>query len=162
MTVGPGTCVDPATCTTLSDAEPDFPETVACIVADPAVTAVTVPVEETVATVGEAEAHVIGRPVRTLPAESLADALAFAEWPIASDVESSVTATTATGEMGDFTVRVAEAARLATVAWIKETPAVNAVTTPLDDTVAIDGFWDEKAAFTPTTLPSAAVATTVA
>jgi len=141
---------------------PAVPETVPCIVADPGPTAITVPIDVTVATVGEFDAHVIGRPVREFPAESLAEALALAESPIASDVESSVTATTATAEIGDFTVTVAEAARLETVAWITETPAVSAVTTPFDDTVAINGFWDEKSACPSTGLPSADVATTVA
>jgi hypothetical protein len=52
-------------------------------------------------------------------------------------------ATTAAGGASGFTVMVADAAWLATAALIMATPAVNAVTTPFEDTVATDGFCDE-------------------
>jgi hypothetical protein len=54
-------------CVTVIDAVPDFPSLVAVIVAVPAPTAVTVPVDDTVATAPLLDVHTTVRPVSTTP-----------------------------------------------------------------------------------------------
>ena len=61
---------------TTSDAAPTLPSTVARIVTDPAATAVTTPLADTVARDASAELHDTVRPPRTLPAVSRAVAVA--------------------------------------------------------------------------------------
>jgi len=61
---------------TVTLAEPDLPSLVALIVEDPAATAVTTPLEATVAAAVLELDHVMARPVSTLPAESFVTAVA--------------------------------------------------------------------------------------
>jgi hypothetical protein len=70
---------------------------VAVIVAAPALTAVTRPVEETVATEEASELHVTARPVRAAPLESLVVAVSCWVLPIATVAAGGLTVTVATG-----------------------------------------------------------------
>src|SRR6185436_1816008 len=70
---------------------------VAVIVADPAATAVTRPLAETVATAAALLDHVTTRPVNVLPAESFVVALSCALPPMRSVPEAGATTTLATG-----------------------------------------------------------------
>jgi hypothetical protein len=71
--------VESTICTTVREADPDVPEIVPLIVADPGARAVTAPVDDTVATFGASEAHVTVWLDMRLPAESITIALALAE-----------------------------------------------------------------------------------
>ena len=79
---------------------PLLPSLVAVIVAEPAATAFTDPLEDTVATLGLDEFHVIVRPVSTAPDASLSVAVTGAVAPIASVVALADSVTVATGAGG--------------------------------------------------------------
>src|SRR5437763_213903 len=82
---------------TVTVAEPLVPPLAAAIVADPAATPVTRPLELTVATELLLLDHVIARPVRMLPLASLRIAVAWSVAPTATLVEARLTVTDATG-----------------------------------------------------------------
>src|SRR5216117_2048406 len=81
-------------------AAPLFPSLVAVIVAEPAVTPVTSPVPDTVATAKGLPAHVTARPASGLPAASFVAAANCTVAPAASVATAGVTATDATGRGG--------------------------------------------------------------
>src|SRR5437763_14694654 len=85
---------------TMIVAVPLFPSLVAVIVAEPAVTPVTSPVPDTVATAKGPPAHVTSRPESRLPAASFAAAANCTVAPAASVAAAGVTATDATGVAG--------------------------------------------------------------
>src|SRR6266566_6793414 len=116
---------------------PLFPPLVAVIVVDPAATAVTRPVAETVATPVALLDHVMVRPVNTLPAESLVTALSWRVVPTRSVALEGVTVTEATGTT--VTVIAARPFFPSLVAVIVAAPAASAVTRPLAETVATPG-----------------------
>src|SRR5262245_64395322 len=105
------------------------------MVAEPADTAVTRPLAETVATVGALLDHVTTRPDSTLPAESLVVALSCSVVPIKTLADAGEIVTDATGT----TVTVIALVPLlpSLVAVIVAEPTAIAVTTPLADTVAM-------------------------
>jgi len=82
---------------TVTVAVPPLPSLVAVIVAAPTVTAVTSPIEDTVATEGLLVHHAVTRPERTLPLASSAVAVAVVVSPITSEDFPKSTATLATG-----------------------------------------------------------------
>src|SRR5919198_174677 len=132
-----GLSVTEATGTTLTviAAVPLLPSLVAVIVAEPAATAVTRPVADTVAMPEALVVHVTARPVSTLPAESLVVAASCCVCPTTRPAEAGVTVTDATGTM--LTVMVAVPLLPSLVAVIVADPAATAVTRPLADTVAM-------------------------
>jgi hypothetical protein len=81
---------------TLTVAEPVFPSLVAVMIAVPAPVAVTSPLDDTVATFGALEAHVIVRPPSVLPEASFATAESAIAPPTVRDVVPGVTVTLAT------------------------------------------------------------------
>ena len=117
-------------------AVPLFPSLVAVIVADPAAFAVTNPLALTVATVVLLLAHVIVRPVSTLPAESLVVTDSCAVWPMIRLDEAGLTATEATGTTVTVTVAVPFLPSL--VAVIVTVPAAMAARSA-PDTLATPG-----------------------
>jgi hypothetical protein len=126
---------------TVTVAPPLWPSLVATIDAEPALTAVATPVDDTVTTSGFALDHVMVRPVSVLPAASRRTAVACVVWPTASDADVSVTDTDATGVGGDAAIVTAtEAVIPSTTADTLALPAVTAVTSPVAPTVAIAGL----------------------
>src|ERR1051325_5696520 len=113
---------------------PVFPSLAAVIVADPAATAVTRPVELTVAFVPSEVVQVTVRPVSVAPLASRVVAVSCCVAPTASDAEDGVTTTLATG-LG-MTVREADPETVPTVAMISVVPAANPVTVPVVSTEA--------------------------
>src|SRR6476469_1256406 len=106
MVVGESDTVTEATgigVTVIEDV-PLFPSLVAVITAVPADTAVTKPVDVTLASVGSLDDHVTTRPVRTLPLMSLVVAVNWCVKPAVNVADEGLTATVATG-----TVTVIEA-----------------------------------------------------
>jgi len=134
-------------------AEPLFPSLVAVIVADPAVTPVTNPAGDTVATLGALLDHVTLRPVSTLPAESLVTAVSCSVDPTFTVPEDGETVTAATGTT--MTVIAAVPLFPSLVAVIVADPTATAVTRPLADTVATAGALLDHAMLRPArTLPA--------
>ena len=120
-----------------------LPETVASIIADPAATAATRPLELTVAIAVESERHETDCPVIVLPAASLATAVAWVELPIANVGDAMLTETVVTtGAGGDRTVIEAVPAFSPTLPSIEAAPGATAVTSPLVDTAAMAGDSD--------------------
>jgi len=119
------------------DAVPLLPSLVAVIVAEPAATAVTTPLAETVATPVALLDHVTVRPVRTLLAESVVVALSCVLPPTRRATEAGVTATDETGTM--VTVMAAVPVLPSLVAVMVAEPAATAATTPLAETDATPG-----------------------
>jgi hypothetical protein len=94
-------------------ADPTLPSLVALMVAEPALSAVTVPLVFTVATASLLEAQLMARPVRVLPLASLVTAEATVVRPTWTLLDANVTVTEATGARGpDETVTVAFAEAL--------------------------------------------------
>jgi hypothetical protein len=116
---------------------PLFPSLVAVITAVPAATAVTMPVDETLASVGSLDDQVTTRPVRTFPLMSLVVAVNWCVKPTVSVADVGLTVTVATG-----TVTVIEAVPVlpSLVAVIVVLPPPTAVTNPFASTVATDGL----------------------
>ena len=82
---------------TVRAAVPAFPSLVAVMIADPGATAVTAPVEETVAVAVAEDDHVTARPVSTLPEASRSTAVAFVARPAPTLALPSVTVMVETG-----------------------------------------------------------------
>src|SRR5207249_1860568 len=82
---------------TVIAAVPLFPSLVAVIVADPAPTAVTSPLAETVAAAGALLAQVTARPARGLPLASFGVAVIWTVCPSSTVAEAGFTDTDATG-----------------------------------------------------------------
>jgi hypothetical protein len=98
------------------------------IVVDPDATAVTLPVESTVATDGALELQVTLRPVSTAPFRSLSETVSEADSPALREPAGAVTATLATA--AGVTATVAVPVLPSTVALIVAVPGATAVTTP--------------------------------
>ena len=132
---------------TITVAVPFTPSTVAVIVALPTATAVTSPVELTVATAGFAEDQLTERPVNVAPDASRADAVRDCVPPTDKPSAGGDTSTAATDTAVTVTVTIAvsvaaaypEAAGAVAVTVIIAVPAATAVMTPELDTVATLG-----------------------
>jgi hypothetical protein len=124
---------------------------VARICAEPAATAVTKPVGETVATTVLSELQFIVRPVSTLPSASRTVAVACVVCASVIVLEVSATLTEATG-IGD-TVTEEVPAWPSLVAVIVAAPGEFAVTSPVDETVAIASPLDDHVTGRVSTLP---------
>jgi len=128
-----------AVAVTVIAAVPLCPSLVAVIVTGPpAVTPVTSPVDETVATAALLVVHVTVRPVSTFPAASCVVAVSCTVAPTATAAGVGVTVTDATGA-GAVTVIAAVPLCPSLVAVIVAVPAVTPVTSPVPDTVATPG-----------------------
>src|SRR5262249_19336045 len=118
--------------------EPDFPSLVAVIDAVPAPTAVTNPLPFTVATAAFELAHVIPRPVNTVPLASFVVAVPCVVCPTVRLDAFNATVTVATGTGGGaLTVTAAVPVFPSLIAVIVAEPGATAVTRPLELTVAI-------------------------
>jgi hypothetical protein len=120
--------------------EPDLVSLVAVMVAVPAFTAVTSPLELTVAIVGSLVPHVTVRPVRVFPFESLRVADNWRVAPRAMEGLAGATVTVATGASATLNVDVPLWPSL--VAVIVDVPGATPVTTPAADNVATLVFDD--------------------
>lgn len=126
---------------TVTEASPVCPSAAAAIVADPAATAVTTPLAETVASAGSVEDHVTLRPTRTLPAASRSVAVACVVCPTVIEAVASATVMVATGAGGGGeTATAAEPETPSTVAVTVVLPWPTAVSNPDEDSVATAGF----------------------
>lgn len=120
---------------------PDFPSANAPMLTVPGVTPLTTPIAETDAMNGLLVVHDTWRSSNTFPAESLTVALARADCPACSVVESIVITTVATvGGSDAVTVTVAVADFPRSEALTIAVPGDPAVTIPDDETAATDGF----------------------
>ena len=120
------------------------------MVLDPAATAVTRPVPETVATDGVPELHDTVRPVTTAPFTSRTVATRSAVPPMESVALPGATVTLPIAA-GD-TVIVAVPVLPSTVAVMVLDPAATAVTRPVLDTEATDGELDDQSTTRPSTI----------
>ena len=141
-----GSCVDPGggggggTVTVIA-AVPVFVSLLAVIVALPAATAVTSPLELTEAMLEFELDHVTTRPVSTLLLASRVVGVSCTVAPMSKLDEVGATVTDATGTgAGALTVIVAIALLPSLVTVICVTPALTAVTKPSELTDAIAGF----------------------
>src|SRR6185503_12595033 len=132
VTVATGTAV------TVIDDVANLPSLVAVIVADPAATAVTRPLAETVATAGALLDQVTTRPLNTLPAESLVVALSCAVAPTRTLADAGDTVTVATGITVTVIDDVPDFPSL--VAVMVAEPVLTALTIPFTETVATAGL----------------------
>src|SRR5439155_531641 len=123
---------------TVTAAVPLCPSLVAVIVAAPAATPVTSPVEDTVATAGVPDAQVTDRPESTLPAASFRVVVSCTVAPTSTTAVAGLTVTDATGTIATVTLAVPLFPSL--VAVIVADPAATPVTSPAADTVAIAVF----------------------
>jgi hypothetical protein len=138
---------------------PLFPSLVAVITAAPLATAVTTPVDETVAKVGSLDDQVTTRPVRTLPLTSFVVAVNWWVKPTVSVAEEGLTVTVQTG-----TVTVIEAVPVlpSLVAVIVVLPPPTAVTNPFASTGAAAGLLEVHVTTRPArTLPFASLGVAV-
>jgi len=110
---------------------------VAVIVADPAPTALTIPLVETVAAAGALLAQVTTRPDSTAPAESFIVALSWTDPPTRRLEDGGVTLTDATGTTDTVTLEVPLWPSL--VAVMVADPLARALTRPSDETDATLG-----------------------
>ncbi len=101
----------------------------------PTATPATIPVPETVATVGTVDSHETGL-VTTFPAASFATAVACVVWPTITLDEVVVTVTDMTATAA--TVIVVDPAFPSTVAVIVAVPGETAATRPVEETVAFE------------------------
>src|SRR2546422_821392 len=115
---------------------PLCPSLVAVIVAVPTALAVPKPAALTVATVVLLLAHVIVRPVSTLPAESLVVTDSCAVWPTKTLAEAGLTVTDATGTLATVTVMTAVPFLPSLLALIVTVPGAPLDTRPFPLTVA--------------------------
>jgi hypothetical protein len=126
---------------TTSVAELLTPSLVATMETDPGAIAATLPVDDTVASVGAALLHVIARPERTLPAASRVTATACVDWPTFRLDEFRVTVTDATGAGGGTSTDIVTAELLpSTDSLMLALPLATAVTRPPLETVATVGL----------------------
>ena len=109
--------------------------------------AVTNPVADTVAFAGLPELQLTVRPVRTVPDASRVVAVAWVVCPTITEVEPSETVTIATGMGTTVTDDVPTTPSL--VAVIVAPPKPTAVSSPLADTLAIDGALDDHVTVRP-------------
>jgi hypothetical protein len=123
------------TAETVTLAVPLFPSLVAVIVAEPAATPVTTPLDETVAIPVLELDHVTVRPVSTLLFASRAVAVSCTVWPTVTLGAAGETLTDATGT--GVTVTLAVPFFPSLVAVIVAEPTATPVTTPLGETVAM-------------------------
>src|SRR5213592_3759799 len=130
------TVTDATTAFTVMAADPVLPSLVAVTVAGPALTPVTRPVVDTVATVGVPEVHVTTRPVSTFPAASFVVAASCTVLLTATLADAGVTVTDATGVV---TVMAADPVLPSLVAVTVAVPALTPVTSPVADTVTTVG-----------------------
>src|SRR6059058_3980231 len=130
------TVTDATTAFTVTAADPVFPSLAAVTVAVPALTPVTRPVADTVATLGVPEVHVTTRPVSTFPAASFVVAASCTVLLTATLADAGVTVTDATGAV---TVMAADPVLPSLVAVTVAVPALTPVTSPVADTVATVG-----------------------
>src|SRR6266487_1311226 len=128
VTVATGTTV-----TAIADV-PFLPSLVAVIVADPAPTAVTSPLADTVAIAGALLAQVTARPARGLPLASFGVAVIWTVCPSSIVAEAGLTDTDATGTNVTVIATTLLCPSHATVTVA--TPAATPVTSPLPFTVA--------------------------
>jgi hypothetical protein len=110
---------------------------VAVIVAVPAPTALTTPLDDTVAIAASLLDQVIGAPEMTLPPASRAVAPNVTVWPTVSVRDDGVTVTEAAG--AGFTATVANPSTPSMVAVMTALPIDTAVTTPVAETEATPG-----------------------
>jgi predicted anti-sigma-YlaC factor YlaD len=123
---------------TVIAAEPFFPSLVAMMFAEPALTAVTTPLELTEAIPAFELDHETARPMRSLPFASRRMAVALAVCPTTSEDGLSVTDTVATGTGGGaITVKLLWPCTPSLVALITAVPGVAAEITPASETLAI-------------------------
>lgn len=138
--------------TVMSDV-PLLPSLVAVIVAVPLATAVTNPLEETVARVRSLDDHVTVRPVRTTLLASVRVVVSWCVKPTVSVADEGFTTTDATGIV---TVIEAVPVLVSLVAVMVVVPPPTAVTKPLAFTVATPGMLEDHVTVLPArTLPFA-------
>jgi hypothetical protein len=131
-------------------AVPLFPSLVAVIVAAPAVTPCTTPLDDTVATAVFELAHVTVRPARMLFAASRRVACKATVCPVETLALLGLTTTDATGAgAGAATVTVLLPVLPSLVAVIVTVPAATPCTSPLEDTVAREAFDDDHVTVRP-------------
>jgi len=148
---------------TVTVALPVLPSLVATIGVLPAATAVTSPLELTVATVVAPLLHATERPVSTLPEASVAVEVAWVVVPAATVADARDTVTVATGTAAAITVTVAEPVTPPMVARICAVSGATAVTIPALDTVATCVADDDQVMVPPMiTVPDRSVATACA
>src|SRR5207249_4776556 len=147
------TVTDATTAFTVMAADPVLPSLVAVTVAGPALTPVTRPVVDSVATVGVPEVHVTTRPVSTFPAASFVGKAVVTGMRTATLAHAGVTASTTvqrtatladagatvTDATGAVTVMAADPVLPSLVAVTVAVPALTPVTSPVADTVATVG-----------------------
>jgi hypothetical protein len=119
-----------------------MPSLVAVMMAAPMATAVTIPLEDTVATPVFEDDHVTARPVSTVPSAASVEAVSGVNWVGVSDTDAGDTRTVATGAGVLVTVAVADAVTPPAVAEICEDPVAMSVTMPESDTEATCGLDD--------------------
>lgn len=142
---------------TVMVAEAVFPSLVAAMVTVPGATAVTRPVDATVATDVLEDAHVTWRPVSVAPALSRAVAVSCLVCETSTVADDGDTTTVATGTGVTVTATVCEtlaapkpgALGVLAVTVIVAEPGATAVTTPVVDTVATAGVDELYAMFAP-------------
>jgi hypothetical protein len=119
---------------------PLLPSLVAVMVTTPSFFGFTTPDWVTIAMLLALVSHRMGRPVRTLPAASFGVAVNVMVLPFGIVAVGGVTATLATGAGagGAVTVTLAVPVLPSLVAVIVAVPAETPVTTPVDDTVALE------------------------
>jgi hypothetical protein len=110
---------------------------VAVIVAEPAATALTSPLDDTVAIAASLLDQVIGAPEMTFPPASRAVALNVTVWPTVSVCDDGETVTEAAGAA--LTTTVANPSMPSTVAVMTALPTDTAVTSPVPETEAMPG-----------------------
>ena len=120
--------------TTVTAEVPLWPSLVAVIIADPAVTPATRPLELTVATLVLPLDHVTVRPDSGLPLASFGAAVSCTVWPVSTLADAGLTVTDATGTLVTVMADVPICPSL--VAVIVAEPAAAPVTRPLLLTVA--------------------------
>ena len=126
---------------TVSGLSPTVPSLTALIVSAPFATALTTPLELTVASAGFELCHATVCPVRMFPCASLSTADAWVVWPTDSVPVFSDTAMAAAGTSKRLTTAVAFL--LCNCAEMITMPLAIAVTSPLLETVASDGEEDD-------------------
>ena len=136
-----------ATCVMVTTAVPLAEPEVAVIVSVPFATAVTSPADETVAIVVSDDAHVTVAPEIAVPPASLTVAASVTVSPM--DAKDFVLGDSATLDAVWVTVTTAVPLADPEVAVIVSVPLATAVTSPPDDTVAIDVLDDAQVTVAP-------------
>jgi hypothetical protein len=134
----PTVTVDTGIGVTVIVADPVFVSLVAVIVAVPSATGVTTPVADTVAIEGSEVLQATVRPVSVVPFASRVVAVSVCVVVSGTDTVAGDTVTVATGAVVMVTVRVASFPSLDAV--MSAVPSAPAVTSPVFETVATEGF----------------------